>query len=437
MEDFQPDQLRILVADDEESILFLYKQILSSEKDDSNSFSDIEKLSDNHYDGVASGTFSLSSDLVTCHQGDEAVDAVKKSLEDKQPFAIAFLDVRMPPGPDGIWSAEHIRALDPNIEIVIVTAHYDVQPWDITIRVPPASKLLYLQKPFQPQEIYQFANSLGVKWHMEGELRKIHQALERQVEERTAELVRVNEELKGDIAKRKLAEEALSASEKKLRSLSSQILSAQEKERQRVSKELHDELGQALAVLKLRLRSIEKKLCKDQTVLRRDCEETLGYIDNIVESIRRLSRDLSPSILEDLGLWSALQWVIDNFIKHDNIKSSVNIEKIEHVFSQEDQIIIFRIFQEALTNISKHAQATHLSTVIKEYGDKFYFIVEDDGIGFDVRQVFASDSSKKGLGLKIMEERTRILGGSLDIWSRKNMGTKITLTVPLHAEGNR
>jgi len=98
------------------------------------------------------------------------------------------------------------------------------------------------------------------------------------------------------------AEEALLESKKKLRSLSSRLLSAQERERLRVSKELHDELGQALTVLKLQLRSMEKKLRKDQAALRGDIEETLHFVDGVIEDVRRLSRDLSPCVLEDLGL---------------------------------------------------------------------------------------------------------------------------------------
>jgi PAS domain S-box-containing protein len=244
-------------------------------------------------------------------------------------------------------------------------------------------------------------------------------------------------EISRDITKQVQARKALLESEKKLRSLSSQLLSAQERERQRISKELHDELGQALTVLKLQLRSIEKKLRKDQIALRGDFEETLHFIDGVIENVRRLSRDLSPSILEDLGLRAALQWMIDNFTKHYNIKSSVDMAKIDSFFSQEEQILIFRIFQESLTNIVKHAQANHLSIIIRQQEGKVSFVVEDDGNGFDVNLIRASDVTEKGLGLAAMEERTHMLGGSLNIWSQEKEGTRITITIPVEEEKNR
>ncbi|PQP33850.1 histidine kinase, partial [Desulfobacteraceae bacterium SEEP-SAG9] len=125
---------------------------------------------------------------------------------------------------------------------------------------------------------------------------------------------------------------------------------AQEDERKRISFELHDELGQSLTVLKLKLRAIERKLNDDQTKLKLDCVNILEDIDQIIENIRRLTRDLSPSILEDLGLSGALKWMVDDFATLNNSKFELITEDINHLFSQESQIIIYRIFQEALTN---------------------------------------------------------------------------------------
>ncbi|UCD57088.1 MAG: PAS domain S-box protein [Candidatus Hydrogenedentota bacterium] len=158
-------------------------------------------------------------DLKLCHQGDEAVEAVRLSIKENKPFAVVFLDVRISPGPDGVWTAEHIRALDPYVEIVIVTGYSDVDPSDISRRVQPADRLLYLQKPLYPQEIRQLASSLSAKWSAEMQLREAHDELERRVGERTSKLSRLNEQLKQDIVKRKRAEEALRESEEKYRVL--------------------------------------------------------------------------------------------------------------------------------------------------------------------------------------------------------------------------
>lgn len=234
-----------------------------------------------------------------------------------------------------------------------------------------------------------------------------------------------------NISERKRAEQALQESEKKLRLLSSHLLTAQEKERKRISIEIHDELGQSLLALKLQLRAIEKKLGKDQVALRDDCKSTLKYIDQTIENVRRLSRDLSPSILEDLGLTAALRWLIEDFAKHYNsINISIDLMEIDNLFFQEGQIIIYRIFQEALTNIVKHAHATHIYVVINKQDGNVCFSVEDDGKGFDVEQIFTRHAPEKGLGLAAMDERIRMLGGLLDIKSQKGRGTKITFILP-------
>lgn len=157
----------------------------------------------------------------------------------------------------------------------------------------------------------------------------------------------------------------------------------------------------------------------------------LGYINEVTENVRRLSRDLSPSILEDLGLSAAIRWLVDAFTKPSNLGCSLDMMEMENLFSQEGQIILYRIIQECLTNIAKHAQATHVSIVIRKQDDRVFFRVEDNGKGFNLREALSKDPSKKGLGLAAMYERTRMLRGALDIWSQEGKGTIITLTVPL------
>ena len=234
-----------------------------------------------------------------------------------------------------------------------------------------------------------------------------------------------------DITERKRTEEALEESGKKCRQLSSYLLTAQEDERKRISFELHDELGQSLTVLKLKLRAIERKLNDDQTRLKLDCVNILEDIDQIIENIRRLTRDLSPGILEDLGLSGALKWMVDDFATLNNSKFALITEDINHLFSQESQIIIYRIFQEALTNIGKHAHARHVSVTTNKLKDSVCFIIEDDGNGFNMDQPLIKNPNEKSLGLAAMDERARMLGASFDIQSQMGKGTRITLTVPV------
>jgi len=233
----------------------------------------------------------------------------------------------------------------------------------------------------------------------------------------------------------KMREEALRDSEQRLRSLSSQLIKAQEKERSRLSKELHDELGQALALLKHRVRSVQKNLSESHPSLSRDCEQTGSYIDEIIESVRRLSRELSPSILQDLGLSSALRWLVENFPKQYSLETSFEIDDIDHFVSEEAQTNLYRISQEALTNIAKHAEANHVSFVVKKNEKSVSVAIEDDGKGLDLNNIRSGHSPEKGLGLETMEERARMLGASLEISSRTGGGTRIALTIPTEKGG--
>ena len=239
-----------------------------------------------------------------------------------------------------------------------------------------------------------------------------------------------------DISEVKKKDMMLRESERKLRLLSSHLLTVQERERRRISMELHDEVGQSLTVLKLQIRSIKNKLNNSQTNLKEDCVEILRYVDQTIENVRRFSRDFGSSILEDMGLCAALRWLAEDFEKHSNINISLDIEKIDNLFPRESQIIIYRIFQEAITNVDKHAHADHLSIVIMKKKKNILFQIVDDGKGFDKKQIENRSSDVIGLGLTAMDERARMLDGTLNIFSRKQRGTRITLNVPICEKGN-
>jgi len=234
-----------------------------------------------------------------------------------------------------------------------------------------------------------------------------------------------------DITERRQAEEALRESERRLRFLTSQLLSAQERERKRISMELHDELGQSLAVLKLQIRAIERTLRDDQQDLKADSLELLHYLDGVIDDVRRLSRDLSPAILEDLGLQSALKYLLDGVSKHYTVSYAFEVAELDHLFPAEAQIIIYRIFQECLTNISKHAGASQVSMAVREKDGLIFLVIEDNGAGFDPVQISGRRASDRGLGLAALDERARMLGGTLEIRSQPGAGTRITCIIPM------
>ncbi len=246
----------------------------------------------------------------------------------------------------------------------------------------------------------------------------------------------------GDLAKAfydmtlslKTREQNLKESRSRLRELSARVLKEQEKERRRISRELHDDLGQTLALLKMRVNSMGRRFPEEQADAHRDHEDASRYIGKIIESVRRLSRDLSPAVLEDLGLTTTLQFQGREFAEAHSIAHEINVDDIDTFFTNETQINLYRFFQESLTNISKHAQAKKIELDVRKNGGSVHFSLADDGKGFDVKQTTNLGPRKKGMGLTTLEERAHMMGGTLHIDSNPGQGTKINLTVPIEKE---
>ena len=190
---------RILAVDDDSTILDLYQQILSS---------DAKR-------GGSEATFEVDC----CTQGKEAVETVKLALEFNKSYSVIFLDLNLPPGPDGEWTAEQIQKLDPYTNIVLVSGFMRAGPAKLANRSAASDRLLYLQKPFHRQEILQFATALSAKWLAEIELRNLHEEMEDLVDERTNALLQTNRQLRKEIATRQETEKALHMSEVNFRNM--------------------------------------------------------------------------------------------------------------------------------------------------------------------------------------------------------------------------
>lgn len=255
--------------------------------------------------------------------------------------------------------------------------------------------------------------------------------LEKSVERRTAELTASNAALRNEVAERLLAEETLRGSELRIRQLSLRLLKAQEIERKRISMELHDELGQALNVMKLRITGIQGGLHPEQETARQECEGLLEYLDEEIEEVRRLSLALSPTALEELGLAPALRWLIGNFTRVHPVKVSSEVADIDDLFPEGHWITVYRVLQEALANVGRHALASEVTVSALHREDRVDFLVADDGRGFDPEEARGRAPAEKGVGLFTMGERVRMLGGSFHLSSRQGEGTRVAFSLPV------
>lgn len=179
---------RVLVVDDDQALIEEYKRCLSEDFDDETAASTIADLEKVLFGDDPGGRGVARFDVQSRNQGEAAVEAVERAIGDRMPYSIVFLDIRMPPGMDGIEAAKRIRALDPNVNIVLVTGSLGLEPENLGKEIPPADKVFFFKKPFHAAECRQLAAALCGKWHADMALRKANEDLERRVEERTAAL---------------------------------------------------------------------------------------------------------------------------------------------------------------------------------------------------------------------------------------------------------
>ena len=225
------------------------------------------------------------------------------------------------------------------------------------------------------------------------------------------------------------------AAEQERKKLLRRLAEAQESERGRISRELHDQLGQELTALKLGLRLVKNRVPPRHAV-RQSVTQLEQLTDNLMQEIHRLAWELHPASLDDLGLEAALrrytaEWAERNSISMDFDSNGMEIGRL----ARELETALYRITQEALTNISKHAKAKKVSVLLTCRSGQMSLIVEDDGAGFDAETVFQGSGAKPGrLGLLGMRERVRLAGGTIDVESAAGTGTTVIVRIPLGSE---
>ncbi len=209
-----------------------------------------------------------------------------------------------------------------------------------------------------------------------------------------------------------------------------QIIEAQENERRRISRELHDEVGQALYAIQFDLEMIDKDLPNASSAVRGRLEEAKSLSSQTLKAMRQLSLDLRPTMLDDLGLVPTLRWYIQNFSKRLGICSTFETIGFEEKLSPQIETAFYRIVQEALNNIAKHAQADRVEISLVKRDSRIYASVQDNGKGFDLDKVLHSGTPERGVGIVGIQERVSLLGGQMEIQSRAGSGTVLSIEIP-------
>lgn len=340
--------------------------------------------------------------IVVAHSGEDAMRCVLRT-----DFAVILLDVNMP-GMDGFAAARLIRSCEGarSTPIIFLTGADDDA--FSSFRGYKAGAVDYLVKPIVP-EVLRSKISVFI------------------------DLYRYNAVLTRESAARKAIEENLRRAEERVRAFARHIESVREDERTRLAREVHDELGQTLTGLKMDLSWLEKRLPKELDTVADRMKSMLRHVDATIQSVRRISSALRPQVLDDVGLIATLKWQAGEFQLRTGIRCNIDLPAEEPVLERARSTAAFRILQEALANVARHAGATRVDISLRVDTDHFILKITDNGRGATEAEL----SNPKSLGLLGIRERAFLLGGSVDIEAKGGRGTTVTLSIPQSQSANR
>lgn len=342
-------------------------------------------------------------EIVLAASGEEALRAVLKC-----DFAAILLDVHMP-GLTGFEVARMIRERERSRQTPIIFLTAGDEDLDSVFRGYEAGAVDYMIKP-------------PVPWILESKLAVF------------VELYNKNAVLRQEIAERARAEEHLRASEEKLRALAAHLQSVREEEWTRISREIHDELGQALTGLKMDLVWIGQRLPDGRDELQERVQGMTALLDHTVQSVREIAARLRPAVLDQLGLTQALSWLARDFARRAGIRCKATVADDLPALDPQRSTAVFRVCQELLTNVLRHADASRVEVSLSCPSRRLLLLeVEDNGRGMDARQV----QNPLSMGLLGVRERILPFGGRLEMGAGADgQGTRARVAVPLMADTN-
>jgi signal transduction histidine kinase len=341
---------------------------------------------------------TLGARLVTASSGEEALRCV---LDDD--FAAILMDVKMP-GIDGFTTARMIRERKRSryTPVIFLTAATD--DFSAMFRGYEAGAVDFISKPVIP----------GVLRSKLAVFVGLHD---------------MNRMLSAELAERALTEQRLRSSEENLRALAGHLQSVREEERIHIAREIHDELGQALTGLKYDIGTLAKSALKDDPETAERTQGLSHAIDRIINSVRRIASGLRPEVLDEIGLAAAIEWQAREFQRRTGIRCTVDIERGFADPDKERSTAVFRIFQELLTNVARHANASRVKAQLT-HGDAIELVVEDNGRGIKDVEI----ESPTSLGFMGLRERVLAFGGNIEVQGEEGKGTKVSVSIPMTAQ---
>jgi signal transduction histidine kinase len=337
--------------------------------------------------------------LVTASSGE---DALRRVLDED--FAAILMDVRMP-GIDGFTTASMIRERKRSRYTPIIFLTADTDDVANMFRGYRAGAVDFIAKPVIPEVLRsKLAIFVGIN-----------------------DMTRM---LNAELSERAATESRLRASEEKLRALAAHLQGIREEERIRIAREVHDDLGQALTGLKFDLASFAKHFEADSPEVRQEKQNVLATsIDRLINSVRRISSGLRPEVLDEIGLSAAIDWQAREFQRRTGIRCTVEISPALADPDKERATALFRIFQELLTNVARHANATRVNAQLSEGDTALALSVEDNGRGITNNEI----ESARSLGFLGLRERVLAFSGTIEVKGEEGKGTTVSVTIPITA----
>ena len=328
----------------------------------------------------------------TCDSARAALERIRSTDYD-----VIITDIKMP-SMDGLVLLREIKTIRPQTPTLLITGHGE---HDLAVQGLRGGAYDFIQKPIERDY---FIASLG-------RAMKFRQ-LSREVEEQRIALARHNEELRQN--------------REELRALTARLITVQEEERRRLSFELHDDLNQKLAVLVMNVDALERTWAKDPDRAREDLRALRGQIAELSDDVRNLAYRLHPSILDHLGLAIALETYSKEYSKREKIRVTFSHNNIPDAIPQDIATCVYRVAQEGLRNVAKHAKAVQAVMKLEGRDGHLELSIKDSGTGFNPNE-------RQGLGLLSMQERVRLVQGSFSLQSQPGYGTTISVRIPLTA----